>query len=422
MKDLITVLDIGTTKISVIIARFDKENFEILLANKYPSSGLKKGKIVDMEAITTSIKKALKDTVETSGLKIKKGFLCISGNDINGTYSKGTTRVKKKIVTHEDIDLSIESATAVNLPSDREIMHILPVEFILDGVGGIKDPTGMKGIRLDVKVYIVTASLPQIENFVTCCEKAGIEIEEVILQSVASSEAVLTNHEKETGVLVADIGGGTTDITVFYDGYLRHIATYGIGGNHITNDLALGLKIPFAEAEKIKSQYGIALPDINFGSLRFKNNNNDVEVIGLDRKPIKVHSSVINEIVYARCEEILGFLKKEIESLTDDISVNSTVLTGGCSLMQGFIPLAEGLLSMPVRMGKPETGIAQMLSDAGMEEDISEQNDSIAEFYSPEFSSSVGSLIYAIKGSFFKEEKHFDGIFGRLKALIKEWL
>jgi len=275
MKDLITVLDIGTTKISVIIARFDKENFEILLANKYPSSGLKKGKIVDMEAITTSIKKALKDTVETSGLKIKKGFLCISGTDINGTYSKGTTRVKKKIVTHEDIDLSIESATAVNLPSDREIMHILPVEFILDGVEGIKDPTGMKGIRLDVKVYIVTASLPQIENFVTCCEKAGIEIEEVILQSVASSEAVLTNHEKETGVLVADIGGGTTDITVFYDGYLRHIATYGIGGNHITNDLALGLKIPFAEAEKIKSQYGIALPDINFGSLRFKNNNND---------------------------------------------------------------------------------------------------------------------------------------------------
>jgi len=145
-------------------------------------------------------------------------------------------------------------------------------------------------------------------------------------------------------------------------------------------------------------------------------------IIGLDRKPIKVHSSVINEIVYARCEEILGFLKKEIESLTDDISVNSTVLTGGCSLMQGFIPLAEGLLSMPVRMGKPETGIAQMLSDAGMEEDILEQNDSIAEFYSPEFSSSVGSLIYAIKGSFFKEEKHFDGIFGRLKALIKEWL
>ncbi len=263
-----------------------------------------------MEAMISSIKRALQDIQSNMGLKVRKAYVCASGSDTRGMYSDAAIKVKKREITEQDVDLAIEAATAMKIPSDVQAVHILPVEFIVDGVNGIKDPVGMKALRLEAKVYIITASSSHIQNLVTCCNKAGIDVEEIVLQNIASSEAILTEHDREVGTLVVDIGGGSTDIAIFYDGYLRHIATYGIGGNHITNDLAIGLKIPFKEAERIKTQFGVAIPDISFGSLKFNGNQHEIEIVGLDKQTIKIPFNVIKEIVYARCEEILEIIKK----------------------------------------------------------------------------------------------------------------
>jgi len=417
----ISVIDIGTTKISFVAGKIENGRMEISLLKSYPSAGLKRGKIVDMEAMTSSIKRALQDIENTSGLKLKKVFVCSSGNDVKGIYSNAVIRVRKKEITEEDVDMAIEAATAMQIPSDRQAVHILPVEFIVDGVNGIKDPVGMKALRLESKVYIITALSSHIQNLVTCCNKAGVEVEEVVLQSIASSEATLTEHDKEMGTVVVDIGGGSTDIAVFYDGYLRHVATYPIGGNHITNDLAIGLKIPFHEAERIKTQFGVALPDISFGSLKFKGNEKEIEIVGLDRHSLKIPLNVIKEIIYARCEEILEIIKEEISSIPS-VSISSAVFTGGTALMQGFTSLAEGFLSIPARMGKPDTGIFAVATEFGLEETPLEQ-EGIEGIFNPEFSSTIGTLIYAIKTRPFNDSvSGFEKVFNKIATWLERGL
>lgn len=418
MSEMIKVIDIGTTKISFAGAKIESGKLVIDFLKSYPSAGLKRGKIVDMEAMISSIKKSLQDMESTLGIKLKKAFVCSSGSDIEGIYSNAAVKVKRREVTEQDVDLAIEAATAMQIPYDRQAVHILPVEFVVDGVNGIKDPVGMKALRLESKVYIITASSSHIQNLITCCNKAGIEVEDIVLQSVASSEATLSEHDKEMGTMVVDIGGGSIDIAVFYDGYLRHVATYGIGGNHITNDLAIGLKIPFHEAERIKTQFGVALPDIRFGSLQFKEEK-DIEIVGLDRHSIKVPLNVIKEIIYARCEEILEVLKKESVSIPQDISISSVVFTGGTSLMQGFISLAEGFLSIPARIGKPDTGLMAVCSELGLDETIMEQKDEFEEIFTPEFASTIGTIIYAIKTRDFSES---DSGLAKLFNKIGTWI
>lgn len=418
MSEMIKVIDIGTTKISFAGAKIESGKLVIDFLKSYPSAGLKRGKIVDMEAMISSIKKSLQDMESTLGIKLKKAFVCSSGSDIEGIYSNAAVKVKRREVTEQDVDLAIEAATAMQIPYDRQAVHILPVEFVVDGVNGIKDPVGMKALRLESKVYIITASSSHIQNLITCCNKAGIEVEDIVLQSVASSEATLSEHDKEIGTMVVDIGGGSIDIAVFYDGYLRHVATYGIGGNHITNDLAIGLKIPFHEAERIKTQFGVALPDIRFGSLQFKEEK-DIEIVGLDRHSIKVPLNVIKEIIYARCEEILEVLKKESVSIPQDISISSVVFTGGTSLMQGFISLAEGFLSIPARIGKPDTGLMAVCSELGLDETIMEQKDEFEEIFTPEFASTIGTIIYAIKTRDFSES---DSGLAKLFNKIGTWI
>lgn len=416
---MISVIDIGTTKISFAKAKIDSGKLIIDFLKSYPSAGLKKGRIVDMEAMISSIKKSLQDIESTLGIRLKKAFVCSSGSDVKGISSSAAIKVKKKEITEEDIDLVIEAATAMQIPYDRQPVHILPVEFIVDGVNGIKDPVGMRALRLESRVYIITASSSHIQNLITCCNKAGIEVEDIVLQCVASSEATLSEHDKELGVLVADIGGGSIDIAVFYDGYLRHVATYGIGGNHITNDLAIGLKIPFYEAERIKTQFGVALPDISFGNLRFKENEKEIEIVGLDKQSIKVPSNVIKEIIYARCEEILEVLKKELNSLPKDISISSLVFTGGTSLMQGFVSLAEGFLSIPARIGKSDVGIMTLCSEFGLDESMIEQKDDFEEIFNPKFASTIGTIIYAIKTKDFNES---DSSLAKLFNKIVKWI
>lgn len=421
MRELITVVDIGTTKISFAGAKIKNKKLMIDFLKSYPTAGLKRGKIVDMEAMVSSIRKSLQDIESSLGIRLKKAFVCFSGSDIEGIYSNAAVKVKKRQVTEEDVDLVIEAATAMQIPYDRQAVHILPVEFIVDGVSGIKDPVDMKALRLEAKVYIITASSSHIQNLITCCNKAGIEVEDIVLQSVASSEATLSEHDKEMGTMVVDIGGGSIDIAVFYDGYLRHVATYGIGGNHITNDLAIGLKIPFNEAERIKKQFAIALPDISFGSLERKDNEKEIEIVGLDQNFMRVPFSVIKEIVYARCEEIMEVLKREINLLPKDISISSAVFTGGTSLMQGFVSLSEGFLSLPARIGKPDTGIMALCSELGLQESIFEQKDGFEEVFSPEFSSTIGAIIYAIKVKGFEESSSgFSKLFNKIKKWVME--
>ncbi|MCS7215665.1 MAG: cell division protein FtsA [Thermodesulfovibrio sp.] len=418
---MITVIDIGTTKISFSGAKIENGKLVIDFLKSYPSAGLKKGKIVDMEAMISSIKKSLQDIESNLGIRFRKAFVCSSGTDIEGIYSNAAVKVKKREVTEEDVDLAIEAATAMHIPHDRQAVHILPYEFVVDGVNGIKDPVGMKALRLEAKVYIVTASSSHIQNIITCCNKAGVEVEDIVLQSVASAEATLSEHDREMGTMVVDIGGGSIDIAVFYDGYLRHIASYGIGGNHITNDLAIGLKIPFQEAERIKRHFAIALPDISFGNLKFKEDEKEIEIVGLDRRSIKVPLSVIKEIVYARCEEIMEILKKEFDSIPKDISISSAIFTGGTALMQGFVSLAEGYLSIPARVGKPDTGFMAVCSEFGLDESIIEQKEEFEEILTPEFSSTLGTIIYAIKTRGFEDRSSgFAKLFNKIASWIMQ--
>lgn len=416
MAEVFTVIDIGTTKISLVRGNLENGKFEVSFLRSYPCSGIKKGKVVDMESLTSSIRKSLQDFEDTLKVKAKKAFVCSSGSEIQGIYSNASVKIRKKEITEKDVDLVIESAAAVEIPSNRKIIHILPVEFIVDGEDGIKDPVGMKGLRLTAKVYIVTASANHIQSIVSCCRKAGIEVEDFVLQSVASAEATLTEYDREIGTMVVDIGGGSTDIAVFYDGYLRHVAVLGIGGNHITSDLAIGLKIPFHEAERIKTQFGMALPDINFGELKFQENK-EIEIIGADKKPARVSLSVIKEIIYARCEEILEFLKKEISLIPQDISVSSIVFTGGVSLMPGFISLAEGFLSISSRMGSVQTGLIAVCSELGLNEDLIE-----TESFTPEKSSAIGTLIYAVRSKQFQASHSGSGMFSKIKTWIKNFV
>lgn len=417
----IAVIDIGTTKIAFALAKVENTKLKINFLRSYPSAGLKKGKIVDMEAMSTSIKRALQDIETTTGVKVRKAYVCASGNDIKGIYSNAAVRVRKKEVTEQDIDLAIEAATAMRIPSDRQAVHILPVEFIVDGVNGIKDPVGMKALRLEARVYIITASSSHIQNIITCCNKAGVEVEEVVLQSIASSEATLTEHDREMGTVVIDIGGGSTDIAVFHDGCLQHVATYGIGGNHITNDLAIGLKIPFREAERIKTQFAVAMPDVSFGTLKFKENEREIEIVGLDKHSIKIPLQVIKEIVYARCEEILEIIKKEIDSTQVD-SISSVVFTGGTSLLQGFVSLAEGFLSIPARIGKPDAGLMAMAYELGLDE-TPVMEEEIEGIYNPEFSSTIGTFIYAIKTRDFSDSTSgFERVFNKIATWFEKGL
>lgn len=421
MGEVLTVLDIGTTKISVFISKFDNRSFESIFFKSFPSSGIKRGRIVDMESLTSSIKRAIQDTEDILKMKIRRSFVCSSGNEIQGLYSDAAVKIRKKEITEEDINLAIESATAMQIPSDRQAVHILPYEFVVDGIDGIRDPIGMKGLRLEARVYIITASSSHIQNLITCCNKAGIEVEEVVLHGVASAEAVVSEHDKDMGTMVVDIGGGSSRIAVFHDGYLRHLSNYGIGGNHITNDLALGLKIPFKEAERIKTQFGVALPDVNFGSLSFREKDREIEVIGMDKIPVKIPMSVIKEIIYARCEEILELIKKEISTVSESISVSSLVITGGTSQMRGFIQLAESFLSMPVRIGKPDLGLMTLMAEMGIRDEYVIIDEQLHECLTPQFSSTIGTLIYAIRaGSFQQQNSGIGGIWSRFASWIKE--
>ncbi|MGE3608922.1 MAG: cell division protein FtsA [Bacteriovoracaceae bacterium] len=350
-KSVIVALDIGTTKVCTLIANKSGKNIEILGVGSHPSHGLKKGSVVNIEKTVESIRSSIEEAKMMAGIEeLDSASVGIAGNHIYCFNSSGVVPVKNKEITQNDVDRVIEAAKAVLIPSDREILHIIPQEFKVDNTVGIKNPIGMCGSRLEVNVHIVTGKTPLIQNLVKCVEHAGLSANSIILQPIASSRSVLSQEEKELGVVLIDIGGGTTDIAIWKDGSLLHSQIVPLGGNHFTNDLAVALKIPHNEAERIKLTHGTVL---NSGPL----SETYITVQGLSgTKPREVALGFIADVLGARAEELFQVVRETIlEKNLQDVITGGYVLTGGGALIKHLPELAEYILDKPVKLGYPQT-------------------------------------------------------------------
>jgi cell division protein FtsA len=382
--EIITGLDIGTTKICVIVAELTENGIEIIGCGTSPSGGLKKGVVVNIDVTVESIKKALEEAEAMAGMSLDSAFVGIAGGHIKGINSRGVIAVsaKNREVTQADVDRVIEAAKAITLPPDRRVIHVIPQEFIIDDQGGVKEPLGMSGHRIEAEIHIVTGAIASAENIVKCATKAGLEVRDIVLQPLASSEATLTGDEKELGVILVDIGGGTSDIAVFVNGSIRHTAVIPLGGNHLTHDIAIGLRTPPKSAEEIKRQYGCALASL-VGSEEVV----EVPSVG-GRRPRLLSRQMLCEIMQPRMEEIFTHVALDVRraGFMQQVAAG-VVVTGGSSLMEGVPELAEQLFDLPVRLGMP-TGVG------GLKEVVS----------SPMYSTGVGLVLY---GAEHREQRDF---------------
>jgi cell division protein FtsA len=383
-------LDVGTTKICVIAGEVTAEGISVRGICSRPSEGLRKGVVIDIDAASASIKDTVAAAERETGAPVKDVFVGIAGSHIKGFSSIGAVAVRGKVVTDVDVERAIDSASAVYVPLDREILHVLPTDFILDGQGGVKDPVGMRGMRLEVRVYIITGAVASVQNLLTCCERAGLQVNDIVLQPIASAEATLTAADRDLGIALVDIGGGTTDMAIYRDGWLRRSAVLGIGGNHFTNDLSVGLKLPFAEAERIKKSCGSALvADLH--------DLTPVQVAAIDGQVRSIPRKYITEILQPRGEELLEMIRREIqESHESGIPVLGLVLTGGASLLLGFDVAAGSLLGMPVRIGRPMIPMRGAPGRHGEELAASPVHGEghLQEFVSPMYATAVGLVRY----------------------------
>jgi cell division protein FtsA len=349
-KSVIVALDIGTTKVCTLIAQKTSKGLDILGVGSHPSNGLKKGSVVNIEKTVESIRNSIEEAKLMAGIEqLNSATVGIAGNHIYCFNSSGVVPVKNKEITQSDVDRVIEAAKAVLIPSDRETLHVIPQEFKVDNTVGIKNPVGMCGSRLEVNVHIVTGKTPLIHNLIKCVEQAGLEANSIILQPIASSRSVLSNEEKELGVVLIDIGGGTTDIAVWKDGSLIHSQIIPLGGNHFTNDLAVALKIPHNEAERIKLTHGTVLNSNQLGETY-------LTVQGLSgTRPREVSMGYVAEVLGARAEELFQVVREMIleKNLQGGIT-GGFVLTGGGALVKNLPELAEYILEKPVKVGYPQ--------------------------------------------------------------------
>lgn len=349
-KQQIISLDVGTTKVCTIIGSYGPTGIEIIGVGSHPSYGLKKGSVVNIDKTVRSIRCSIEDAKQMSGLgEITHATIGIAGNHIYCFNSSGVVAVKGKEIVAADVDRVLEAAKAVLIPSDREVLHVIPQEFRVDNTAGIKNPVGMCGSRLEVHVHIVTGKTPLIQNLIKCVEAAGIHADNIILQPIASSRSVLTNEEKELGVALVDIGGGTTDIAVWKDGSLVHSQIIPVGGNHFTNDLAVALKIPHNEAERIKLNHGCVLPEkVNQAA--------HISVQGLSgTKPREVRLGTVAEVLGARAEELFSIIDTSIKDANlEGLITGGYVITGGGALIKGLQELSEYVLEKPSKIGFPK--------------------------------------------------------------------
>ena len=349
-KHLIVGLDIGTSKIVAIVAEVIPDGrLEIIGLGQHPSRGLKKGVVVNIESTVTAIQRALEEAELMADCKIRDVITGIAGSHIKSFNSHGMVAIKDKEVAQADVERVIETARAVNIPTDQQILHILTQEFIIDGQEDVREPLGMSGVRLEVKVHIVTGAVSAAQNIIKCVKRCGLDVRDLILQPLASSMAVLTDDEKDLGVCLVDIGGGTADIAVFTNGAIRHTAVIPIAGDQITNDIAMALRTPTKEAEDIKRIHGCALRQLAHPSEMI-----EVPSVG-DRGPRQLSRQTLAEVIEPRVEELYSLAQAELRrSGFEELVSSGIVLTGGSSMMQGMVELGEEVFHMPVRLGLPQ--------------------------------------------------------------------
>ncbi|MCP5313085.1 MAG: cell division protein FtsA [Chromatiaceae bacterium] len=358
-KNVIVGLDIGTSKVVAIVGEVRQDNeIEIIGIGSHPSRGLKKGVVVNIESTVQSIQRAVEEAELMAGVEIDSVYAGIAGSHVSSLNSHGIVPIKDGEVSHADVERVIDAARAVAIPADQKILHILPQEFIIDNQEGIHDPVGMSGVRLEARVHMVTGAVSAAQNIIKCVRRCGLEVEDLILEQLASSYSVLEDDEKDLGVCLVDIGGGTTDIAVFTGGSIRHTAVIPIAGDQVTNDIAVALRTPTQHAEEIKLKYACALTQ-----LASPDETIEVPSIG-DRPPRRLSRQTLAEVVEPRYEELLTLIQAELRrSGYEDLVAGGVVMTGGSAKMEGLIDLAEEVFHMPVRLGIPQyvTGLVDVV-------------------------------------------------------------
>jgi cell division protein FtsA len=348
-QNLVVALDIGTSKVACLVAELGPDGaLEVLGMGSHESKGLKKGVVVNIEATVGAIQRALEEAELMADCKISSAYVGIAGSHIRSFNSTGMVAVKDREVGALDVDRALETARAVNIPTDQQILHVLRQEFIIDGQEDVREPIGMSGVRLEVKVHIVTGAVSAAQNIIKCVRRCGIEVKDLILQPLASSRAVLSEDEKDLGVCLLDIGGGTTDIAVFTHGAIRHTAVVPIAGDQITNDIAMALRTPTADAETIKVRHGVALRQL-------ADPNQMLEVPGIgERGSRSLSRQTLAEVIEPRVEELYSLVQQVLrESGFEELLSSGVVLTGGSAVMRGMVELGEEIFHMPVRIGVP---------------------------------------------------------------------
>ncbi len=392
-------IDIGTSKINVVVGEVDPEGIAVIGTSSQPSYGVKKGAIINMDTTIDTIRKAVEEVATMTGLDIRSVVVSISGSHIKGFNSNGVIPLSNKEVRKSDISSAIEAAKSFVIPMDREVIHILPQEFIVDDQDGIKAPMGMSGVRLESRAYIITAAVASVQNIISCINKSGLKVQDIILQQLASAESVLTDDEKELGCVLIDIGGGTTDISVFSRGSVRYCSVLPIGGSHITSDIAIGLRTPLSEAEIIKKDFG------NLNSGPAVNDTIDIPRIGTTELST-ISKDMLNKIIAARVDETLSLIHKELSSVGCFESLAAgAVLTGGTALLKGIREKAEKELGLPVRIGSPQ-GI-----------------NGINDIKTPLYAAGAGLVLFASRG--YMNDFNTNGArnhIWKLSAIMKSWL
>jgi cell division protein FtsA len=400
--DILVGLDIGTTKICAIVGELTDEGLDIIGIGTHPSKGLRKGVVVNIDATVASIKRAIEEAEHMAGCEITTVYTGIAGGHIKAFPSHGVVAIKDKEVKPTDVDRVIDQAKAVAIPLDREVIHVLPQEFIVDDQDGVKEPVGMSGVRLEAKALIVTGAVSSAQNIVKCAQRTGLNVADIVLQPLASSLATLSDDERDLGACLVDVGGGTTDIAVYVNGSIAHTAVLSLGGNHLTNDVAVGLRTPTHEAERIKKQYGCAM-----ASMVDKSETIEVPSVGGGQARV-LSRHILAEIIEPRVEEIFMLVQHEIQKAgLEEMLASGVIVTGGSTLLSGMPEMAEEVLGMPVRRGLPR-GIGGLV-------DVVK---------SPMYATAVGLVLYGARqqeGSpYFKIRE--ENVYRKVKSRMKEWL
>lgn len=399
-ENIIVGLDVGTTKICAVVGEVEGNKINIIGIGTHPSIGLRKGVVVNIESTVESIQKAIEEAELMAGCEISSVYAGIAGGHITGFNSRGIVAIKGPEVTKNDVERVIDAARAVAIPMDREVIHVIPQEFIIDDQGGIQNPVGMSGVRLEAKIHIVTGAVTSAHNIVKCANRSGLDVCDIVLEPLASGEAVLTDEEKDLGTALLDLGGGTSDLAIFLGKNIKHTFVLSLGGNNLTNDISIGLRASQAEAEKIKIKYGTCIAqDIS--------NEETIEVPGMGgRKPRKLPRQILGEILEPRIEEIFTLIKREIfRAGMDNFITSGLVLTGGSSLLHGITDIAESIFDVPSRLGTPR-GISGLIDVVN----------------NPMYATGVGLVLYGAKNQPEKKFRIRDtNIFHRVMARMKRW-